>query len=683
MPRNKQMTDSELRAVIENYLIKSDWFDNAETQSNMRRAIDSYLGRKQRVSVAGSPDMRSEDVADMIEALTAQIMPAFHFDEVAHFDAHGVADVDQSRLESKICNQFIFDFNDGDFEIQTAVKDALLLRNGIIKVYLFEEVTKQRQRFAGLSDIELDDAQQPSAPNQEIEVTLIRFDEATQTTDLNITRTTTFRRLAVESIDPVNFLIEREYTKVDPSDALVVGERRFETRSDLVAQGFPRDLVDSIPATQTDTREASLARNRTRTAPMFDFTSKALQHVEIFELYAKIDFDGDGIAERRRVLYAGGTSGGIILENKPHPMVPYAVGVPIIYPHRWQGISIFDKLEELENQKSKALTQYAANIQNANFPELVVADGEVAEADYTTRRASGVIRADRVDAVRELPVTNIGRESLSFLNYLDKVRAERGGASLDLQSAEAQIASDSAHGTERMFSAREQLATLICNTIGDTLVKQMFSLVHRTLREFFIGEQDFHVGQAQFASANPGDWPARMKVRVTAGMSNSERQQKRAVLETALLQQEKLWTGGMDGVLVSFDTYYSTLIDWSKTGGLQTPRRYWVDPNSEEAQQALQQKQEQEAEQQRKQEELTREALQLQLLVGDRDNQTELVKHFTQLRKDYWQGVLTSEMEELRTQAQGSEDADPDPDEIDADQETGRQRSEQGAVANG
>ena len=670
------MTEDELRRIVENMLIRSEWWDSAAVQDNMAQALDAYLGRKQRASIPGKLDYRSEDVADMVEAVTAQIMPAFHFDELAMFEGNGRNDIDQARLESKICNQFIFDFNEGDIEIQTAVKDLLLLRNGILKVYLEEQIDTRQERYTGLTDIELQGVQQKTAHNQEIDITHIEFDKEARTTDVTLTRITHYRRLNVEAIDPVDFIIEREYRQVNPSNASIAGERRFETRSDLVAQGFDREQVDKLVMKQTDTRQATLARNRTQNAPLHGNGDSSQDFIECFELYLKVDFDGDGIAERRRILYCGGVSGGVILENEPHPFVPYAVGVPFLYPHRFQGISLFDKLRELENQKSRALTQYANNLANAAFPELVVADGEVAEADYTTRRSGGIIRADTVNSVKPIPVPDVGTASIGFLNYLDKVRAERGGASLDLQSAQGQI-SDSAHATERQFSTREQLASMICSTIGDTLVKQLFRLVHQNLREYFPGEQDFHVGASQFVTADTANWPARMKVRVTAGMSFSERQQKRAVLESHLLQSEKLWAAGFDNVLVSFDTYAATLRDWSKAGGLQSPGRYWVDPNSDEAQAALQQKSQAAEADQKRQAELQDDLLQLQLLIGDRDNRTDLVKHLTELRFKYWDGVLTSEVEEMRVQAQGSDVADPDPELIDADQDEGRTRSEE------
>ena len=674
-PRRRKMTDNELRNSVERAISQADFFDNSEVSENFQAALNSYLGRKQGASIPGEADERSHDVADMIESVTSQILPAFKSEEIAVFESHGPDDVEQARTESKICNQQLFDMNDGELEIQAAIRDGLLLRNAILRVEVREEVDTRQESFTNLSPIEFQAIQVQDAPIQEVQLTSSEPGEVEGTIDARITRTTTFRKLMIESIDPVNFVIEREFTSVNPQEANIVGERAFEMRGDLIAEGFPRKKVEMLKSTDSDTSLGALARNRNQSVPRWDINDPSMERIEVYRLYMRVDFDGDGIAERRHIIYAGGTSGGEILKNSPHAFVPYAVGVPFLYPHRFQGISVFDKLESLEDVKSRALSQYVNNLENANFPELVVADGAVAEGDVTSRKTSGVIRADSVDAVRALPVQDIGRSSIGFLTYMDKIRSERTGSALDLTSAEAQIAGESAYGVERLVSPREMISNMIADTLGATLVKQLFKLIHKQLRMNFPGRMDWHVGQNQFVSLDAGAWRSRDKVRVTAGMSEHQRMQQRAVLEAHLLQQEKLLGAGLDGVLMDLDTYYESLIAWSKAGGLLTPRRFWIDPQSEQAKQAIQRKQQKAQQEKQKQEQLQERLFATQLSVTKQENQTELVKHLTDLRFRYWDRTLSSELEEMRIEAQGSETAEPDPDQIDTDQEQGRAQS--------
>ena len=105
-----------------------------------------------------------------------------------------------------------------------------------------------------------------------------------------------------------------------------------------------------------------------------------------------------------------------------------------------------------------------------------------------------------------------------------------------------------------------------------------------------------------------------------------------------------------------------------------TPRRYWVDPQTQSAQQALQQKA-QEAQQAKAEARAQEERLfSTQVLMADRDNRTSLVRHLTDLRFKYWKGVLDSEVEEFRVQAQGSEDIEPSVEQLEQQQAEGVER---------
>ena len=668
MAHRRQMTDAELRRVVEWQLGRAQGIDGDEADNNRKRALDSYYGRKRGDEVAGRSAARSQDVADMVEAVVAQIMPSFDFDTVVAFQPNSAQDVDQSRLETRVCNSMLMDRNRGYTLLQEALRDSLLLRNGIVKVFVDETEDTSTSKYTGLSDLELLDLRAPTALNQIVE--LVRVDEEDGGTfSATIRRETVFRELAIRAIDPINILLEADYDSIFLDQINFMSERHFWTRSELVEKGFSRKVIEGIPSTSLDTKLAASARSRTDTTRSMDAIDPALAMIEVYECYMRVDFDNDGIAERRRILYAGGTSGGVILENQPHPFVPYSSGTPFLQAHRFAGMSLYDKLAQVEEIKTSALRQYLDNLDSMNNRRLVVVDGLVNMDDAVNSRPGGIVRAERVDSVQPIPVDDIGPSSQGLLNYMDKVRSERGGASLDLQAAELQIAGETAHGVERQFTARELLAQLMTRTIGETLLREMFLGIHRTLRRFFPEAIEIEVG-GDFVSVQPSGWPPRARVKVIAGLSAGERQQKRQALEGILTQQKELMGQGMSGILVDLTTFHDTLIDWGAAAGIQNPARYWIDPRSQrslQAQQAAQQQAQQQAQQEQQ--------IQALLFKTQRDieqmgNQTELFKHATQLRFDYWDRTLRSEIEELRITTQ----ADP---ELEADQTEGRQRAEQ------
>ena len=104
-------------------------------------------------------------------------------------------------------------------------------------------------------------------------------------------------------------MITRDADSVEAAD--LVGDRIRKTRSQLIAEGFKKDLVSSLPKVDhKDNRDSNINAIRNydqggdawQSATLNEWASET---VEVYDLYVKIDFDGDGIAERRHVMMSG------------------------------------------------------------------------------------------------------------------------------------------------------------------------------------------------------------------------------------------------------------------------------------------------------------------------------------------------------------------------------------------
>lgn len=644
-----RLSDTELARIIQSNITASSWYDDQDARDNHERAIESYRQKKKPKKYDGLSEAQSNDVADMVEATISQVMPAFDFDTVARFKADGAADVEQSKVETAICNTELRDLNNGYTGLQESIRNALVIRNGILKCYTQRTIEVERRRYTDVNELALMQLMQPTAPDQRVEL-LNPKNQKQNTVDITVKRTTERRRLTIQSIDPLQFLLTREHTNISTQDAQFVGDRFFLTRSDLIERGHSKRKVFNLRTVDIDTESGESARGSGGETPEYrDHGDPAMKSVECFEVWLKVDADGDGIAERRRFLYAGGKDGGTILENEISPVSPYACGTPFLQPQRWRGMSLFDKLCDLEESKTDVLRQYHDNIAYANNSEVIIQDGLVNEEDLKARRPGGINRSDDVNALRELTISSNGAESIQLLNYWDKVRTERGGASLDLQAAQPATAggANTAHGLERQYTSKEQLAQLITRTIAETMVRQLFLLIHATLRRDFPGERSAEAGNA-FVTSDPAQWRPRFRLQIVAGMSYQERQERRLALEMTLGQQEKLIQAGFAGILVDLQTYHATLIDWQQASGVPNAARYWVDPRSPESLQQQEQKQAAEAANAEQQQ-------QLQAALVTSETRTERTKQISdilqakdQLAFDYWEATLKSAIEEMK-----------------------------------
>ncbi len=194
---------------------------------------------------------------------------------------------------------------DGRQAIEDAMSDAIRLRNGIIKWWLDEKVDVQVSLHTGLDDM----AFAQLVADDEIEV--LEHSEGVgedgqATHDVRIKRRITTRLPKLAAIAPENWLIHPDAIRL--LDSPVIGENCKLRRSDLVKMGYEKDAIWAIPATNSGPSEQEVEEDtRRRDVEMReDAPQRALDEIDYYDLLVRVDQDGDGIAELRRMIFAGG-----------------------------------------------------------------------------------------------------------------------------------------------------------------------------------------------------------------------------------------------------------------------------------------------------------------------------------------------------------------------------------------
>ena len=145
---------------------------------------------------------------------------------------------------------------------------------------------------------------------------------------------------------------------------------------------------------------------------------KSMEEVETFECYIRTDFDDDGIAELRKVLYAGND----ILENEPIDYVPFCSICPIPMPHKFFGHSLADRTMDLQLIKSTITRQILDNLYLTNNARVTAVDGQVNLDDLLTVTPGGVVRVKSPNAVNPITVPPVSGQSFPMLEYLDRTQ---------------------------------------------------------------------------------------------------------------------------------------------------------------------------------------------------------------------------------------------------------------------
>ena len=118
-------------------------------------AMDYYLGdmRKDMPAQDGRSRAVSTDVADTIEGLMPQLMDIFAgSDEVVRFEPVGPDDVAAAQQETDYVNHVFMQQNGGFMILYSFIKDALLSKAGIVKVWWEEREEESRETYYDLTD---------------------------------------------------------------------------------------------------------------------------------------------------------------------------------------------------------------------------------------------------------------------------------------------------------------------------------------------------------------------------------------------------------------------------------------------------------------------------------------------------------------------------------------------------
>jgi hypothetical protein len=127
----------------------------AQLSQERADSLDYYLGdmSKDMPAQDGRSKAVSTDVADTIEGLMPNLMDIFAgSDEVVRFEPVGPEDEEAAQQETDYVNHVFMQQNPGFMVLYSFIKDALLSKIGIVKVWWEENEQEERETYYDLTD---------------------------------------------------------------------------------------------------------------------------------------------------------------------------------------------------------------------------------------------------------------------------------------------------------------------------------------------------------------------------------------------------------------------------------------------------------------------------------------------------------------------------------------------------
>jgi len=582
------MDENKLKSIIESEIDNALGFIETDTTDERQKALEYYLREPYGNEIEGKSSIVTGEVAEVVDGALPQLIRVFtSSDNVVEFQPVNDGDEPFSKQATEYCNWVFYKDNDGFLILHNWFKDALLQKTGVVKAYWDDKQDVTKEKYEGLSDDELlmlmQDQELEVISQETIENSIEVIDPMTgmpavdlmtgmpmmqtnRTHNVKIKKTVNKGSVVVENIPPEEFLISKRAKTIQ--DSPFVAHRRQMTRSELIAMGFDRKIVEGLAA--GDTLEFSPERiaryTRGEEPNSMGSQDESMEIIEVYECYIKTDYNNDGIAELRRVVYASQE----ILEDMDCDYVPFHSICPIPIPHKFYGQSLADRALDLQLIKSTVVRQMLDNLYLTNNYRVGAVEGQVNLDDLLTSTAGGVVRIKNPNAIVPMIVQSNVSQSFPMLEYLDGIQARRTGVSDSQNGIDPNILQNvTAAAVSAMSQASAGKLELIARIFAETGVKSLFKGILQLLCKYQDKERVIRLN-GKFVPFNPREWNDQYNVSINVGLGTGTRQEQLATMQMILSKQEEIIQGyGLSNPLVSIKQYRDTLAKFINMAGFK------------------------------------------------------------------------------------------------------------------
>ena len=602
---HEEMSESQFSASVKASINDAvDYIDGFIAPARAQ-ATQYYRGDPFGNEEEGRSAIVMTEVRDVVQAMIPSLLRIFTASEqVVEYAPRNERTIEIAEQATDYVNFIFYNDNPGFSILHSAFKDALVRKTGIIKWRWSEDTEISEAEYTGLDQanvallmqdescelVEMEEIIHQEAvigpDGQQIAPPEIKF-------NITIKRTIPRNKVVIESVPPEEFIIAREARDFDT--AAYVGHRSLRTMSELIAMGYDRDDIEKY-AGQGDVFSINYEA-QTRNPAIMSFMMHAdnpdpsMRRILYVESYVRIDKDGDGIAELRKVCSLGNAHH--ILHDEIATDVPFAFFCPDPEPHMIIGQSIADQVSDLQRIKSSIVRNTMDSLAQTIHPRTVVVEGQVNMDDVMNNETGAIIRARAPGMVQPLAEPFVGQSAMPLIAYMDDIRAQRTGISAASQGLNPDVlqSTTKAAVTATVQGAQERIE-LVARLFAENGMKRLF----KGLLKLIIRHQDqprMVRLRGKWVQIDPKYWDADMDVQVNVALGHgTDNDKMQFLMMVAQKQEQVMQTLGPSNPLVDVSQYRNTLAQICTLAGFKDASRYFK-PVDMQAVQAMMQQQQQ------------------------------------------------------------------------------------------
>jgi len=568
------MDQLKLRNLIDTEIDNAIGYLETETTEDRRKALDYYLRRPYGNEIEGRSQIVTGEVAEVIDGALPQLVRVFTAsDDIVRFEPKGPGDEQGAKQATEYVNWVFYRDNDGFLVLHNWFKDALLQKTGVVKAYWDTKIEVTKEEYQNLTDDELvlllSDGTREIVEQETVEEVVgndpMGMPMIMRAHNVKVSKKKTAGNVVVENVPPEEFLISKRARNIQ--DAPFVAHRKLTTRSELVAMGFdPKDVATIPSSTDLEFSPERTARFDQSEQPDDQSMDSTMEEVEVFECYVMADMDDDGIAELRRVVYAGGE----ILSDEETDYIPFHSICPIPIPHKFYGSSLADRAMDIQLQKSTITRQMLDNLYLTNNARMGAVEGQVNLDDLLSVAPGGIVRMKNPNAVVPLNVQPVANQAFPMLEYLDAVQSKRTGVSDAQQGLNPDILQNvTAAAIAATMSAAGGKIELVARIFAETGVKSLFKGILHLVSKYQDKPRIIRL-RGKYEQIDPRTWSNQYDLSISVGLGTGNKQEQMAMLQMVMAKQEQiLQTYGPANPLVSVGQYRTTMAKFIEAAGFK------------------------------------------------------------------------------------------------------------------
>ena len=593
----KPMDDAELQAIISQDLVDAVSYIDSDISPTRAKGTEYYRGDLFGNEVDGNSKVVAMEVRDTVSAMLPSLMRVFFSTEnVVEFVPRGPEDVKSAQQATDYVNYIFQNDNNGFLTSYAIFKDALVRKCGIAKFWWEDEETVHIDEYTGLDEQTLEMLMQE--PDAEVKIVVSypdpSVDEMQMTTvdpmtgvpvvmpapmlhDVQIKRITKDGRIRIMAVPPEELILSRRARSFD--DGNIIAHRQMATVADLIAMGYDQDEIEeNLSSTDLDSNDEYLARQPlSTTMGTDDAANPMMRRVLYVEAYSRVDFDGDGIAELRKVCCMG--SGYKVVRNLPASYIPFADFPCDPEPHTspLEAMSIFDITRDLQEIKSEILRNTLDSLAQSIHPRTAIVEGQVNIDDVLNNETGAIIRMRAPGMVQPLSTPFVGQAAFPMLDYMDQLREDRTGMSKAAMGLNADaLQSSTKAAVNATISASQGRIELTARLMAEGMKKLFKGIL------FLVTTHQDKARMVrmrnEWVQMDPRHWDATMDASINIGLGLGDTNERLQALMMIMAKQEQILQQlGPTNPLVTPQQFSNTLRKIVELSGFKDASSYFQD----------------------------------------------------------------------------------------------------------